>query len=515
MPAPPSTTSPPPPRAEGDAQMKQPLRLLSLSLALTLCLGLGACGGSETGADAPSPTPEAVGPSTKLNKPPQSDQILSDLNSAKGIKLPNDMVFSDCQVIKRQSNPEQKEDIVYCSTTAESRFFRTQRQYRLLYNFYDEGGWILDEYTPENEDEWTDAYLDAAGNDILEDMVWLDAFSQDQFNAMRYLNECNGVHYLSLNISDHSSNSEKKYIVVDHTGKRLGYISNAESPYGSFKVYEAFPASDGGFRLIANSSGSDDNNHHINVSYLTDQDGIRLTEYYDWLAYSEQYGIVVAKSSASGTSLYGALDENGDVVVPFQHKNLSEVYSAVDPEYTQPRIYQAHEPPQLEINGIKPYMENANYVYSYRREILRNGKTFHGKVLVNAKGAPILPMEYGYASMIISENAADLVLVSPDTPLSANDLPYYGADKFYSFRIYDLDGNCRSPEFTLNDTPGDLNFDNGRVSIVIYQGRYGILPQLITDEESYYFDQQWGIDHQNDGEPLSGDILSQIMGRQS
>lgn len=493
-------------------------KLLSLLLVLGLLTG---CGGTPTEADKPSePTeaadsaPENMGPSTQLSQPPQPEQILSDLCESKEIELPNGILFSDCEVIKRQSNPEQKEDIVYCAVTAENHFYRAQRQYKLLYNFYDEGGWILDEATPENEDEWTDAYLDAAGNDILEDMVWLDAFSPAQLECIKYLNEFNGTHYLAIDDfyvdSDpwKSGSSGGGFTIFDHTGKELGHVSTDSAPFSLFRVNEAFPASDGSLRIILNSQGQDDNGEFQYVDYLTDHNGARLSEYYHTLFYVEKYGIIVASNETSGTSLYGALDENGNVVVPLQYKDTLEVYRAVDPDYTYtPSTSQENDLPYPVLNGIAPRgVYFLDGVYTFTRKVLRNGETFRGNVLVNVKGAPLFSMEYGMAEAIQSMNNQGLIMVT-DAMESEGHSTYGNRDNPYSIRIYDPDGNCRTPELTI----GNLDFSNNESYIVMYQGRYGILPPLLTDEEHRYFSHQWGIDHQNDGEPLSGELLAQIV----
>lgn len=158
--------------------MKQPLRLLSLLLALILLTG---CGGTQTEAGAPSdPTasatdsaPEKVETSTKLNKPPQPDQILSDITSYRYTVLPEGADITGCEVVKRQSNPENKEDIVYCRLTGpEDEFKYSQYFVRLLYNFYDEGGWILDEMAEDQVDQWGPiSYLDSEGRPIEDGLV--------------------------------------------------------------------------------------------------------------------------------------------------------------------------------------------------------------------------------------------------------------------------------------------------------------------------------------------------------
>lgn len=155
-------------------------------LAAALCLGLLAgCGGTPTGnggdvtptpggasAQPTTPSPEAT-PSTQLDKPPQPEQILSDVNGYRYTVLPGGTTVTGCEVIKRQSNPEKKEDIVYCRLTGpEDGYKYAQYFVRLLYNFYDEGGWILDEMTEDQMDRWgTIGYLDSEGRPIEDGLV--------------------------------------------------------------------------------------------------------------------------------------------------------------------------------------------------------------------------------------------------------------------------------------------------------------------------------------------------------
>lgn len=94
-----------------------PAALLGCALCLSLLAG---CGGPSGGS---IPQPEASAPtlvSTWLDVPPKEGQILADLNNWEEAALPDQMPYTGCEVIKRQSNPEDKEDIVYCSVTGGS-----------------------------------------------------------------------------------------------------------------------------------------------------------------------------------------------------------------------------------------------------------------------------------------------------------------------------------------------------------------------------------------------------------
>lgn len=167
-------------------------KLLSLALALAMALSLTACGGGDTSTDDKNAstdgdivsTEQAEGPSTKLDEPPQVEQILNDVVNFHYSVIPENATVTGVEVVKRQSNPENKEDIVYCRLTGpQNGYMYSQYYVRLLYNFYDEGGWILDEMTPDMEDQWGPiGYLDSEGKPLEEGFVDLgrDAPKRDE-----------------------------------------------------------------------------------------------------------------------------------------------------------------------------------------------------------------------------------------------------------------------------------------------------------------------------------------------
>lgn len=430
---------------------RKPIAALLAALCLIPLAGCGE-GHPPGGAEAP---PGAVEPSTKLTKPPQPEQILSDVNRSKG----QDATFTACEVIKRQSNTEDKEDIVYCRLTAESGMLRAERQYKLLYNFYDEGGWILDEITPENEDQWTATHLDAAGNDILKDMVWLDSFSVDQLANAHYLCEYDGTHYLMV---PDGPSVQSIYWVRDHNGKRVS-AHGFEDPSS---VHFVFPGEDGKPRFIFKNEGNYE---------LIDENDTPLSQAYDWIRIKDKAtGLCIVRQDG----LYGAIDENGALVVPCQYEDVNEVIPGV--LITPPAGYVETERPDLP-PGVNMYNNNANGMFDL--EIFDHQSTdgaFHHEV-IDGNGDPLIAIDYEETAY---DSHTGLIMVIPNT--------VFGNPQ-YSYRLYDLNGNCRSPEF--------VHIGNSIYSaeIVGYQGRYGILPQILSDEEKTYFRYQWGMDHKNGG----------------
>lgn len=105
-------------------------RILALGALLALCvLLLCSCGCG-----------------TKSEK-----QILADIEQ-KGVMdaiIVSDMPvekISSLKVLKRQTNKESKSDFVYVTVKAETEAARFVRSMKLTYNYYDDQGWVLDEY---------------------------------------------------------------------------------------------------------------------------------------------------------------------------------------------------------------------------------------------------------------------------------------------------------------------------------------------------------------------------------
>lgn len=49
------------------------------------------------------------------------------------------------EIEKRQTNIDDKEDIVYCNVVISNEYYQTDLQIKLVYDYYDDGGWVLEE----------------------------------------------------------------------------------------------------------------------------------------------------------------------------------------------------------------------------------------------------------------------------------------------------------------------------------------------------------------------------------
>lgn len=458
--------------------------LFFLSVCL-LTLMLSSCGGDTKPNESKDPNGQSsadiVSPSTKLNAPPKENQIVSDLNTYGVDALKESgAVITGCEIIKRQSNPDNKEDIVFCKATGESNISRVEYQFKLLYNFYDEGGWILDEVSPEKEDEWTAVYLDAAGNDIMDDILWLDALADPYKPIAFYIGEYNGVHYFARDdqveighpnqhyyrVYDQSGNlmCDKLFSVFDayYAGLSSGLFGNGET------VINVFLNESGEARIVYRSN--EDYNEH-----LIDSSGQELCSHRQIFSPDSDAGLCLVADLGEwddtyGDYMYGAIDFNGNLVVPCEYREANDVIPNAFNTAVPPSDYQ-----DLNISAV--VRANSNI---YIRGAMVNGAylaEFRDRCpdIIDTNGDPVISMPYDKA---VFDNADNLIAV------------FNGV----RFQLYDLNGRCRSPEFEIGATADIYRYKG---IVVNHNGRYGLLPQITSDDEKYYFRYSWGPEHLN------------------
>lgn len=479
-------------------------------LAAVLLLGLLAgCGGN--GAGDGTATEEPVKASTKLDKPPNEKQILSDVNHHKDLAQSGVSIFTDCEIIKRQSNPERKEDIVYCKLTAETSFLRAERQYKLLYNFYDEGGWILDTVAPEREDEWTEDYLAADGKPILESIIWLNgSYSDSRFAGPELI----------------SVKSSGKWGYIDRaTGKEVipcRFEYNNEMDFSK--------TTDGGY-VAAVKYGP-------NECYLVDRELNRLSERYDSIEYGgslkrddgtkirlfscvregrisflAELGAVVCVLPddvpvdspdrpkfiedlcvvQNTAGLYGCVDIKGNIVIPFQYDYLDDFMdgaavaekggkcAAIDKSGKEliPFTYNSYIDVGIAL-GDTPLPAWASSYTKVR--LLAKGS---GLFIVSQRNVTQAnPNDYSGEEILFGLADADGNFVIPlglYKDIWSNGTGLFKAVSENSFCLYDWNGNRRTPDFSTNGDhlPSD--------AVVTINDRQGILPKLLSEAELEQF----------------------------
>lgn len=72
-------------------------------------------------------------------------EILSDIRAYDDYYSNFNLNIDSIQITKRQTNPEQKVDYVWCTVSASNRDFTCSRDYSLTYVLYNDG-WLLDDY---------------------------------------------------------------------------------------------------------------------------------------------------------------------------------------------------------------------------------------------------------------------------------------------------------------------------------------------------------------------------------
>ena len=115
--------------------MKKALYLISI-LLLTLCILFTGCGKKEK----------------KLNHNPDiAKDVKSNISSDF---VCEELTIESVEQIKRNFDPENKHDEIYVSVKGTCYTARCEMQFKLIYNHYTEGGWVLDEIQPTNTEDW-------------------------------------------------------------------------------------------------------------------------------------------------------------------------------------------------------------------------------------------------------------------------------------------------------------------------------------------------------------------------
>lgn len=96
-------------------------------------------------------------------KPPQENELAENIpEEFKSVMIGNpfdelnmyiyDMDVTSVTIEKRQTN--EKADTVYCVVEFDNEYYHFTRYLKMDFNYYDQGGWILDDYSEYNPAEW-------------------------------------------------------------------------------------------------------------------------------------------------------------------------------------------------------------------------------------------------------------------------------------------------------------------------------------------------------------------------
>ena len=135
------------------------LKLIYVSLLLVI-LSISACGKKENkeskeAKEAETKQDAELAEEDDENALPNEEQMAKDIDSfgANAIDLSSGTYVlntSKVEITKAKEKTEQY--IVYCTATQESDMFKASNRYKMTYNFYENGGWVLDECIVEKID---------------------------------------------------------------------------------------------------------------------------------------------------------------------------------------------------------------------------------------------------------------------------------------------------------------------------------------------------------------------------
>lgn len=422
-------------------------RIVAVLLALGLLTGCG--GGADNAENESAAAGQAqteVKPSAKLNQPPEMEQIVYDLNNF-GVEAlaENTVEVTSCELIKRQTNEENKEDITYVRAICEPGYGRFEYQFKLLYTYYDVGGWILDEVTPEKPEEWTQTYYDADGNDLMESIVWLDWLEMDDFYLKgdyygEYLNKCDDTYYIAVPAKTfyHVSNPNEltgnvgEYWIYNDRGEQL--IDNVVN-FRNTRVQYAFTNSNGEPRLILNDRDAFDGR---GANYVADEYFLPLSDLH-WSIAPPSEGTCIIHTV---DNCYGAIDLDGNLVIPPQYTTSQEVVKKL-----------GRETASTSASGSETVIE---YV---------DGESF-----TRADGTSVLNLDYQSACYV---GGQEMIAVYEDVKW---ELIWDNKVENGTFRLFDHNGRARSPKF-------EHIAEAYEYRLISYNGRVGILPDILTEEE--------------------------------
>lgn len=150
----------------------------------------------------------------------------------------NDSTYTikEYDLVKEQFNKEKKEDIIFCKLTLNDEYFNVYTETKLIYNYYDKGGWVLDDITMEVIDvipmdvQDAEAIVKYIQNNIFDGQLPEEALrclqSIDGFSEMKYIS---GGDLIGREAS-YDSETNVGYVYVD-------YISATLDMSGYFKMH--------------------------------------------------------------------------------------------------------------------------------------------------------------------------------------------------------------------------------------------------------------------------------------
>ncbi|MBQ3074257.1 MAG: hypothetical protein IJD19_06335 [Ruminococcus sp.] len=172
-------------------------KVICTIMCLIIVASLSACG-----------TPKATPDNTIEN---DVADIVSDIDLSNcftsDFVYESDFKHIGSELNKRQTNIDNKEDIVFYDIKIANDYFEIIYTYKLLYNFYDEGGWILDDYSLEDK---TITPIKAAEADLI-----LEQWNEKRYYVNHTEYTLDGYKEFYGSFNDHSAEMGESICVLD------------------------------------------------------------------------------------------------------------------------------------------------------------------------------------------------------------------------------------------------------------------------------------------------------------
>ena len=183
-------------------------------VCLIMTFALSSCGGIS----AP--------PSESKIKDHLSDDFFTIIIDGETVQLE----LSDLEIEKRQTN--EKQDIAYCRIKMSNTFYTYEATYCMIFNYYDQGGWILDGYSIEG-----DSSVISTGGMGPESDEKIDRYLNNYFSDYKLLSdEFDGeTHVFEYEITESTS----KYLAYSGTVTVAARFSS-EGNAGKWEIINSF-----------------------------------------------------------------------------------------------------------------------------------------------------------------------------------------------------------------------------------------------------------------------------------
>ena len=139
-----------------------------------------------------------------VKKSVSEDQLKNDLIKHEGVQTcfsseftkESTYTINSFEITKEQINNEDKQDLIYCNLTIKNDYFNVELSVKCTYNFYDKGGWILDEFnilemnvTPisaADGQELINKILDVSSDKDYKNRTAINCFHNDTYKTLRH-----------------------------------------------------------------------------------------------------------------------------------------------------------------------------------------------------------------------------------------------------------------------------------------------------------------------------------------